>query len=240
MPNDSSDTNQSQNTETDTAFSEQFLSELAERFDFSLSDGGNREELQQIRYRHNRATRIGDDKKNSQSERREYTKLLSDVDRFSSKIAAYENRHLIHELFLFAKGHGIPKPLTDFPELTEHETKRGEPYFLELIRLLNLLRSTLDHEIEARRDKGGRPENFPLRMIIFRIADFWEVFLGRTYAIDYHKGVGLTPAFEFTKAILLALGDYTDARIITSMRSEITSRNHLKTLTHRNLDGFSC
>jgi len=70
----------------------------------------------------------------------------------------------------------------------------------------------------------GRSKNMALANLVIHAADFWEMDLKRRFRIDYHKGAGLTPGFEFVKALLKPIDDVTDTQIITAMRTEIKVR----------------
>ena len=63
-----------------------------------------------------------------------------------------------------------------------------------------------------------------LQNLVIHAADFWELDLKRRFRIDYRKGAGLTPGFDFVKALLKPIDDVTDKQIITAMRTVIKLR----------------
>jgi len=63
-----------------------------------------------------------------------------------------------------------------------------------------------------------------LQNLVIHAADFWELDLKRRFRIDYHKGAGLTLAFEFVKALLKPIDEVTDTQIIAATRTEIKLR----------------
>jgi hypothetical protein len=93
-----------------------------------------------------------------------------------------------------------------------------------LQRLLQLLKAAAEPRVQDLGSPRGRRKNIALANLVIHAADFWEMDLKRRFRIDYHKGAGLTPGFDFVKALLKPIDHVTDRQIITAMRTEIKLR----------------
>lgn len=103
---------------------------------------------------------------------------------------------------------------------------RDERQFLE--KSVSLFRKSLENKLESAKLPLGRPGNVGLEKCAEYLWQFWEIDLGRPFTLDYHQGAAMTPAFDFVKYFLEPVCDFTDAEIMTAMRSVIA-----KTGTHR-------
>ncbi|HCE25245.1 MAG TPA: hypothetical protein DF282_22425 [Hyphomonas sp.] len=103
---------------------------------------------------------------------------------------------------------------------------RDEREFLETSA--SLFRTSLQKKLERAKLPRGRPGNVGLEKCIDYLWHVWEGSLGRPFTLDYHQGAAMTPAFDFVKDFLMPVSDFTDAEIMTAMRTVIA-----KTSTHR-------
>jgi len=91
--------------------------------------------------------------------------------------------------------------------------------------LVKVLDRALEIEIGMMNpDKGGRPSNLGMFPSLEYLAEFWESQLVRRYTLDHHKGTGLTPAFNFSKKVILRLDDVPESQLITGMRKVVGER----------------
>ena len=116
-------------------------------------------------------------------------------------------------------------PATIFPELSEHEQRQsGEPYFLELIRLLELLEKSALEQVNHIRERRGPKINFGLEYLVRHVASLFLTTLNRPFTLDHHKPVAASEAFDFIKALIAPLDDVSDTEIITAIRAEQDKR----------------
>ena len=93
---------------------------------------------------------------------------------------------------------------------------------------VSLLRKSLQNKLEGAKLPMGRPGNVGLEKCIDYLWHVWNGKLRRPFTLDYHQGSAMTPAFDFVKDFLKPVSDFTDAEIMTAMRTVIA-----KTGTHR-------
>ena len=207
------------------AYTEALIADLGSRFGFDGKDRGNVERIRRIAQRYVWGCRVDWRDPDRKKERDDYKKLLAATLKFEAAIREYGRSDLDYDMYRAAY-HILkePPPQTDFPTLTDHQKKRGEPYYFELRRLLNILKigvgETIDHETMA----PGPQSHLGMQNLVTDAADFWiEVVHGR-FSLDYHKGVAWTATAEFVKALVEPLDDVTDSQIVTAMKAEIKER----------------
>lgn len=72
------------------------------------------------------------------------------------------------------------------------------------------------------KDIGGPRSNEAMRMWVINLRKLWVDVLKRRFTIDYHKGQGTTPAFDFCwAAIRLVDKSVRKDKLITAMRKVI-------------------
>src|ERR1700761_1197097 len=121
-------------------------------------------------------------------------------------------------------------PATIFPELTEHEQRQsGEPYFRELIRLLELLEKSALEQANRIRERPGPKINFGLEYLVRHVADLFMTTLNRPFTLDHHKPVAASEAFDFVCALVAPLDDVSGTEIMTAIRAEQSLRHKLNT-----------
>ncbi|MEZ5997544.1 MAG: hypothetical protein R3B98_02490 [Hyphomonas sp.] len=156
----------------------------------------------------------------------DYKALKKKVADFRAFLDQPEYGDLASDLYLAALHRNEPAPETDFPETTDFERTRGEPYFLELKRLLSLLEDATDLALDNSTVPKGRKPDYPLLGLVRRLAFIWTELLKQKFSIDYHKGSGLTPAFQFVSLVVRkAVPDIREAEIVTAMRTIVSELN---------------
>ena len=156
----------------------------------------------------------------------DYNALKKKVSDFRAFLEQPEYSDLASDLYLAALHKNEPAPETDFPEITDFERTRGEPYLLELKRLLSLLEDATDLALDNSTAPKGRKPDYPLLGLVRRLAFIWTELLKQKFSIDYHKGSGLTPAFQFVRlAVQTVIPDIRETEIVTAMRTIVSELN---------------
>ncbi|MEH6476821.1 MAG: hypothetical protein V7727_14110 [Sneathiella sp.] len=92
---------------------------------------------------------------------------------------------------------------------------------------LSVFRGVLQSKLENLNNKGGRPRNKGLQGFTEYMWMLWTIKLGRPFTLDYHKGSGTSPAFQFVKDMIAPAYEATETEIISAMRYVIaTSASH--------------
>ncbi len=210
----------------DEDYSAQFIFALGAEFDF---DGANPEIVDEINYIRNgyiASKRVDGLQAYDKEARRDYLELKTGIDEFFAKLNKHGAANSANDMYFGALYLREQKPQTEFSEITDFEKTRGKPYYLELMRLLRILGKGIDRNIEYLAPPRGRRPDYAIQTLVRRAAEFWVGYLDRNFTVDYHKGAGLTPAFEFVKMLALEIDEaITDTKIITVMRTEIAERN---------------
>ena len=94
---------------------------------------------------------------------------------------------------------------------------------------LNLLRNRIETQLNQSKLKPGRPRKEGLQIFASYMRLIWVDILERPFTLDYHKGSGTTPAFEFVRDMAAPLVSVTDTEIVGAMRYVIAENN-----THKN------
>lgn len=209
----------------EAAYSEAMLSELKERFGFDALQPEFARELRDMASRYI-LSRRGEDSDIPDQKRlhREYKALEDAAARFLSVLKEWGKRGIASDMYFAARSLHEPKPQTDFPDLSEHQKTRGEPYYYELVRLLNLLKAGAKRGAQYFSPPPGRPNNFSLQILIMKIADFSEFELHRPFTVDHHQRTGVSEAFKFVRALVDPIDDVSDTQIVKAIRAEIKSR----------------
>lgn len=160
------------------------------------------------------------------AERQEYQKFLGEIDRFGEALKTEENYDLAPIMQFAAIKRQEPPPQTNFPNTSEFQKSPAAPYYLELVRLLRLLRIGVEDHIAMMQPPKGRKGNSALRNFVLRLSIFWTEGTGRKFSFDHHEGQPLTEAYEFVQRIACRLDpNIPDAQIKTAMRYVIGQRN---------------
>lgn len=156
----------------------------------------------------------------------DYKALKKRASEFRAFLEQPEYNDLASDLYLSALHKNEPAPETDFPEITDFGRTRGEPYLLELKRLLSLLEDATDIALDNSAVPKGRKPDYPLLGLVRRLAYVWKELLKQKFSIDYHKGSGLTPAFQFVSLVVQrVIPDIRETEIVTAMRTIVSELN---------------
>jgi len=156
----------------------------------------------------------------------DYKPLKQKVSEFRVFLEQQDQDNLVSDLHFAALHRNAPVPETDFPEITDFEKTNGTPYLLELRRLLSLLEYATDLALEKSTIPKGRKPDYPLVSLLRRLAYVWTDLLDQKFSIDYHRGSGLTPAFEFVYLIVQRIvPDVRETEIVTAMRTIVAELN---------------
>jgi hypothetical protein len=90
---------------------------------------------------------------------------------------------------------------------------------------LDRLRDYLNGQISRYSQPGGRPSKRHLQDYAHCMHQLWVDELGQPFTLDYHKGIGLTPAFMFLKDMLPPSITVTDTELITAARHIIAKQS---------------
>lgn len=206
-------------------FSEEFMGQLAKRFDFDLDlDRLNvRRELRGIASAYIVGAR-DDGGKSAKEQQNRYRQLRSAVTRFANLVKEFEDNDIATDLRRFAIWKKEDSPHSDEVIAGQRTRKQSDFLYRHFLNLLELLDEAARHRINFYKAPRGRPRNLALQGVIMKVEQFWTFDLHRKFSVDYHKGAGLTEAFEFIRALIDPLDDVTDQQIITAMREEIRNQ----------------
>src|SRR5689334_3300089 len=124
----------------DAAYSDQYFRALEQRFRLETGSADTRRELKNIGIRYLTSRRSEDNRKMRQELRRESAQLASKTNKFLQILRNAPHDDITFGLYMTALSLREAIPATVFPRLSAHaQTQSGEPYFLELVRLLELL-----------------------------------------------------------------------------------------------------
>ena len=215
--------------ETETVLSASVLDDIADQLGLELFADGVRNELHIAIRRYALDQKVfGSYEAELKSVGTDYKALKKKVSEFRAVLEQLEYSDLASDLYLTALHRNEPAPETDFPAISDFERTRGEPYLLELKRLLSLLEDATDIALDNSAVPKGRKPDYPLVSLVRRLAYVWTELLKQKFSIDYHKGSGLTPAFQFVNLIVQrVIPDVRETEIVTAMRT-IVSERHLK------------
>lgn len=221
----------------DKAYSDEFLAELGAKFNFDALAPKMAQEIRGVGWRYFADKALDNDDGAMRAEtRKEYRALKKQIANFAEFLARPEYVDIASDMYFAALRTGAPPPKTDFPHLSDHEKLRGAPYLAELQRLLKLLDFAAKEGIKSASPPKGRKKNYAIGNFARRAAYVWTDMLGRPFTVDYHKGSGLTPAFEFVQSLVKRLDPtVSDTAIITGMRTHIAQYRKL-TLRARETD----
>lgn len=203
------------------AFPESFLRDIAIQFELDDFDLLQREV--HIASRAYIYARLDGDYVSGKESKDSYKRLIGQLEELLSNLKNFSGGYITDQMFWGAKRNGDPI-LEQFERLDLRDPVGcGEEHFDRLIELLEFLKSgCVDHRAELfALDRGGPRLNFGLQNFIGNIFGYWTIPLERRFTLDHHKGVGLTPAFDFVKALVTRIEAISDAQIMTAMRSEI-------------------
>jgi hypothetical protein len=208
-------------------YNDEFLSELGKQFEFDALEEQTAIRLREmaVRYIIGRRMEIPPDVR--KRARVGYLELQKATKRCLELLKQHEKHDIASDMFLAALQLqiGDAKPRTNAPDLAEDQTESENAYYRELLWLLELLRKAAANQARGLASRGGRPKNLGLKYLTWLAAGFWVGELEKPFTLDYHGGAGLSPAFDFVKALIAPIDAVKDKQIITVMRTEIALRN---------------
>lgn len=199
---------------------------LGARFGFDSLHFDIGSELGRIARRYQRDLTLFDDAAQRGEERQNYRHLGKQVQDLRTLLAEPDFEALGSELYLYLRTHaqGSGHDLIRLP--TVPNSSAGEHLLKTLDNLLELVSSAAEEtQIRNALPKGRKPD-YPLECLVRNIACLWSDILHRPFTLDYHKGSGLTEAFDFVKSIVGVIApEVPENRLITIMRTIIAERN---------------
>lgn len=161
---------------------------------------------------------------------RRYNKLARELKVFRQALDHNADLDVPQIMYFSALKLNQLPPQGDFPGLSKHDREQsGEPYYRELMRLLEILDKGIDDDKTRSAPKRGPRVNFGLEVIARQAAEFFAVELkGRPFTIDPHKPFKATPAYDFVKALVEPLDTVTHDDIVTAIRGAKTIRKSPK------------
>lgn len=213
--------------ESDALLSDSALGNIADKLGLEPFTEGVRNELRIVVRRYALDQKVfGSYENELKSLGADYKALKKKVSDFRTFLEQSEYSDLASDLYLAALHRNESAPETDFPEITDFERTRGEPYLLELKRLLSLLEDATNIALDNSAVPKGRKPDYPLVSLVRRLAFIWTELLKQKFSIDYHKGSGLTPAFEFVRLVVeRIIPDVRETEIVTTMRTIVSELN---------------
>lgn len=214
----------------DREYSDQYFDVLERQFGLESGNTETRRRLKNIGVHYLIARRREDDRKVRQDERKANALLARQTNKFLQTLRKSPRDDITFGLHMTALRTGAPPPATIFPELNDHEQRQsGEPYFLELIRLLELLEKSALEQVIHIRERRGPKINFGLEYLVRHVARLFLTTLNRPFTVDHHKPVAASEAFDFVAALIAPLDDVSDTEIMTALRAEQSARRKLNT-----------
>ncbi len=213
--------------EVDRIYTDDLLQKLASKYDFDLEKTRFRYWLRSgaIRFYLYNEDLPGRHPSRFAKERKSLKKQLQIVDHFQKQfeLKTYEKREFKPS---------TPNPFFEQVErialdaMKHKNADRLEGDIFNLYyrhRQLDTAVAERRHEIEAaleelKAHKGGRPANAGAYEFVAYLSDFWVRDMERPYTIDFHRGQGLTEAFNFIRDCATPLIPITDSQIISMMR----------------------
>lgn len=218
----------SPHTLIDREYSDQYFDALERQFGLESGNTGTRRKLKNIGVHYLIARHREDDRKARQNERKANALLARQTNKFLQILRKTPQDDITFGLHMTALRIGAPPPATIFPELSEHEQRQsGEPYYLELVRLLELLEKSALDQINHFRERSGPKINCGLEYLVRHVADLFLTTLNRPFTVDHHKPVAASEAFDFVAALIAPLDDVSDTEIMTAIRAEQSARRKL-------------
>ncbi len=213
----------------DAAYSDLFFAAHERQFRLEGGESETRDELRNIGRYYLILRRTEDSREMRRELRKQYVQLAKQTDIFLQILRNAAHDDIAFGLYMTALRLGEPFPATKFAGLSAHaQTQSGEPYFRELIRLLELLEKSAFEQADNFRERPGPKINLGLEFLVRRVADLFTTTLNRPFSIDHHKPVAASKAFDFVSALIAPLDDVSDTEITTAIRAKQNWRRKIK------------
>jgi hypothetical protein len=204
----------------DRVYSNEFLTGLAKRFNFNLTDEV-KNELRHMAHVYIANLRGDSSEDWDKEQRRRYRGLKNATSRFAKLVKEFENDDIASHLFMTALATRNETLLSDKLIAAQREMPHNRLIYRHLMNLLDLLTLTAELKTKFHIARRGPKRHSGFHSITMHAIALWSVDFGRKFTVDYHKGSGLTEAFQFMRALIDPLDDVTDTQIITAMRDAI-------------------
>lgn len=217
------------NTTTDDAGSlpDAFVRELALKFQFDALRPDILRELNYIARRYRRDLLVFDDSADRELERTAHRKLREQIESLRQSLALPEFEELGSEIYLTLRTANSETDQTSRVPIPNAAV--GEHILRSLDDFLGLVSVSAGNVEQRSAPPKGRKPNFALECLIRNTAYLWADILKRSFTLDYHKGSGVTEAFEFVKAIAAFLDpDIPETKLITATRTIISERGNIR------------
>ena len=214
----------------DAAYSDQYFTVLERRFRLETGNAETRRELRNIGVRYLTSRRSEDNRKMRKELRVDNAYLAKQTNKYLQILRNAPHDDITFGLYMTALRLDEGMPAAVFPDLSAHDQRHsGEPYFLELMRLLELLEKSALEQANHFRERPGPKINLGLEYLVRHVADLFLVSLKRPFTVDHHKPVAASEAFDFVSTLVEPLDDVSATEITTAIRAEQGVRRKLST-----------
>lgn len=211
--------------EQNLVITEQFVADLARRFEFTQHTPSLVDELEQIAQRYAVDLRVFNDEAIERTLRFSYQTLKSETARYRDLLSAPAYEDLETDLYWAARHSNAPVSDASIAVIGHAQGKPGSSYLAELENLFALLDAAADLGIARFAPVKGRKRKYALENLVRRLAYVWTEMLERHFTVDYHQGSGLTEALAFVSLVVAEIDSArTETEIITAMRTIIKER----------------
>ncbi|PKR55601.1 hypothetical protein [Thalassospira marina] len=187
---------------------------LAQKYDFDPNNRAIRHLLGRATSELVRHAAKTDSVEQRREDKRELEKALRHLERLERSLKAADVWHgfvPVQDLPLLLR---LPRIPTEPPQHLEHlKTERD---FLDTG--ITAFRKWLLIKLSQVTAEPGRPRNTGLQRFTEYMEMIWADELGRPFTVDYHKGKGTTPAFDFVRDMISPVAPPTDSEIVSAMR----------------------
>lgn len=195
-------------------FPNEVLLPLAHKYDFDPHNGAIRHLLGRATTELIRHAARTENLEQSRKDKKEVEKALRHLERLERSLKAADVWHgfvPVQDLPLLLR---LPRIPTEPPQHLEH--LKTELDFLDTG--FTAFRKWLLSKLSQVSGEPGRPRNTGLQRFTEYMEMIWADELGRPFTVDYHKGKGTTPAFDFVRDMISPVATPTDSEIVSSMR----------------------
>lgn len=204
----------------DRVYSDEFLAGLGKKFNLNLTIEVRRE-LHRMAQIYIANLRLGTDDSWDRTQRRRYRQLKSAASRFAKTIKAFEDDDIASHLFMTVRVMENEALLGDKLISAQRNMPHNRTIYPHIMNLIDLIGEAAECKVKEFIFPRGPKGNPGLHSMTMHAIALWQVDFGRRFTVDYHKGSGLTDAFQFMRALIDPLDDVSDQQIITAMRHAI-------------------
>jgi hypothetical protein len=212
----------------DAAYSVVFFTAFERQFGLESRKSEIRDSLRNIGRQYIVVRRTEDGREMRRELRRQNAQLAKQTNSFLEILRATSTEEIAASLYMTALRLNEPIPSTKFAEISPHaQSQSGEPYFRELIRLLELLEKSSLEQADYFRERPGPKTNLGLEFLVRRVADYFVSELKRPFSVDHHKPIAASEAFDFISALIAPIDQVSSTEIMTAIRTEQNRRRNI-------------